>query len=749
MGARVAVAGASGYAGGELLRLLAAHPDLEIGALGAGSNAGAPVTAVHPNLITLAGRTFGPTTADAFAGSDLVFMALPHEEAATLARQLPEHTRIVDLGAGFRLSSPQAWARFYGGDHPGTWAYGLPELPGARATISASGQVASPGCYATASIVALAPLLAAGLAAPEDIVIVAASGTSGAGRSATTNLLGSEVMGSVSAYKVGGVHRHTPEIEQALQSVLPGTGIETGTGPRPRSRSRPRWPRCRAASWLPAPPGWSGTAARRSCARPSPASIRVRPFVHLLAQEQWPATAATAGSNAAHLQVVADSHAGPGRGRVGHRQPGQGRGGPGRAERQPHARPAGNGGPDRPGSRAVSVTAPLGFRAAGVTAGLKASGDRDVAVVINDGPSRAAAAVFTGNRVKAAPVRWTEQVVSGGRVRAVALNSGGANACTGPLGFQDTHATAEQLGTALEDSAGEMAICSTGLIGERLPMDKILPAVDACVAQASRGGGLAAADAIRTTDTVVKISFRRENPGRENQGRENQGASGYAIGGMAKGAAMLAPALATMLCVLTTDADLPPADLDAALRDAMRVSFNRLDTDGCMSTNDTVLLLASGASGAAPKLADFTAMLTEVCTDLARQLQLDAEGAGKMIMVEVIGAASEDDAVEAGRAVARSNLLKCAIAGEDPNWGRVVSAVGTTAAEFEPDRLNVAINGIWVCRNGCAGDERSKVDMSPRDVTITVDLSAGPHTATILTTDLTTEYVHENSAYST
>jgi glutamate N-acetyltransferase/amino-acid N-acetyltransferase len=387
----------------------------------------------------------------------------------------------------------------------------------------------------------------------------------------------------------------------------------------------------------------------------------------------------------------------------------------------------------------VSVTAPLGFRAAGVTAGLKASGDRDVAVVINDGPSRAAAAVFTGNRVKAAPVLWTEQVVSGGRVRAVALNSGGANACTGPLGFQDTHVTAERLGAALDDSAGEMAVCSTGLIGERLPMDKILPAVDACVAEASRGGGLAAADAIRTTDTVVKISFRREHGD----------ASGYAIGGMAKGAGMLAPALATMLCVLTTDADLAPADLDAALRDAMRVSFDRLDTDGCMSTNDTVLLLASGASGVAPKLADFTAMLTEVCTDLARQLQLDAEGAGKMIMVEVIGAASEDDAVQAGRAVARSNLFKCAIAGEDPNWGRVVSAVGTTAAEFEPDRLHVAINGIWVCRNGCAGDERSKVDMSPRDVTITVDLSAGPHTATILTTDLTTEYVHENSAYST
>jgi glutamate N-acetyltransferase / amino-acid N-acetyltransferase len=391
----------------------------------------------------------------------------------------------------------------------------------------------------------------------------------------------------------------------------------------------------------------------------------------------------------------------------------------------------------------VSVTAPLGFRAAGVTAGLKASGDRDVAVVINDGPSRAAAAVFTANRVKAAPVLWTQEVVRGGRVRAVALNSGGANACTGPLGFQDTHATAERLGAALNDSAGEMAICSTGLIGERLPMDKILAGVDACVTEAARGGGLAAADAIRTTDTVVKISFRRA------EGDAGRPAPGYAIGGMAKGAGMLAPALATMLCVLTTDADLPPADLDAALREATRASFDRLDTDGCMSTNDTVLLMASGASGVTPSLADFTLMLTEVCADLARQLQLDAEGANKMIMVEVIGAASEDDAVQAGRAVTRSNLLKCAITGEDPNWGRVVSAVGTTSAVFEPDRLNVAINGIWVCRNGCAGDERSKVDMTPRDVTITVDLSSGPHAATILTTDLTTEYVHENSAYST
>jgi glutamate N-acetyltransferase/amino-acid N-acetyltransferase len=389
----------------------------------------------------------------------------------------------------------------------------------------------------------------------------------------------------------------------------------------------------------------------------------------------------------------------------------------------------------------LSVTAPQGFRAAGVKAGLKKSDDPDVAVVLNDGPSRSAAAVFTSNRVQAAPVIWTRQVVRGGRVKAVVLNSGGANACTGPLGFQDTHATAEHLAAALgaggEDaSSGEIAVCSTGLIGERLPMDKLLPGVDAAVAEASRAGGLAAADAIRTTDTVVKIAFRR-------------GTGGYTVGGMAKGAGMLAPALATMLCVLTTDADLPAAELDAALRSATAVTFDRLDTDGCMSTNDTVLLLASGAAGVTPDRGEFATTVTEVCADLARQLQLDAEGAEKMITIEVVGAASEADAVTAGRAIARNDLLKCAIGGEDPNWGRVLSAVGTTDAVFEPERLNVAINGIWVCRHGAAGDERSKVDLKPKDVTITVDLSAGPHSAIILTTDLTAAYVHENSAYST
>jgi glutamate N-acetyltransferase/amino-acid N-acetyltransferase len=392
----------------------------------------------------------------------------------------------------------------------------------------------------------------------------------------------------------------------------------------------------------------------------------------------------------------------------------------------------------------MSVTAPTGFLAAGVAAGLKQGGGRDVAVVMNEGPSRAAAAVFTANRVKAAPVLWTQQVIRGGRVRAVVLNSGGANACTGAAGFHDTHATAERLAAALNDSAGEIAVCSTGLIGERLPMDVLLPGVDAAVARLSRAGGLAAADAIRTTDTVVKIAFRKvEHPAGAAT------SAPYTVGGMAKGAGMLAPALATMLCVLTTDADTGPSELDRALRHAVARTFDRVDTDGCMSTNDTVLLLASGASGARPDRGEFTAALTDVCADLARQLVADAEGARKMVAVEVIGAAGEADALTAARAVARSNLLKCALTGEDPNWGRVVAAVGTTDAIFEPDRLNVAINGVWVCRGGCAGDDRSKADLRPRDVAITVDLSAGPHAATVLTTDLTAGYVHENSAYST
>ncbi len=383
----------------------------------------------------------------------------------------------------------------------------------------------------------------------------------------------------------------------------------------------------------------------------------------------------------------------------------------------------------------MSVTSPLGFRAAGVAAGIKESGSPDVAVVLNDGPSYAAAGVFTGNRVKAAPVVWTQQVVVGGEVRAVVLNSGGANACTGPAGFQDTHQTAEYVAELLQIGAGEVAVCSTGLIGERLPMERLLAGVTQATAAASVAGGAAAADAIRTTDTVAKTC--------------TAAGGGYLIGGMAKGAGMLAPSLATMLVVLTTDADLPAARLDQALRAAVRATFDRLDTDGCMSTNDTVLLLASGAAAISPDQDEFTDLLTSACADLATQLQADAEGASKSIAIEVTGAATEADAVEVGRAVARCNLLKCAIAGEDPNWGRVLAAVGTTSAAFEPDEVNVAINGVWVCKGGAAGQDRSGVDLSGRDVTITVDLSAGEHAATILTTDLTAAYVHENSAYST
>jgi glutamate N-acetyltransferase / amino-acid N-acetyltransferase len=383
----------------------------------------------------------------------------------------------------------------------------------------------------------------------------------------------------------------------------------------------------------------------------------------------------------------------------------------------------------------VSVTAARGFRAAAVAAGLKASGAPDVALVVNDGPAYAAAGVFTANRIKAAPVLWSEQVLRGGLVRAVVLNSGGANACTGPAGFQDTHRSAEHVGSLLQCGAGEVAVCSTGLIGERLPVDLLLAGVDKTVAGLSEAGGDDAAEAIRTTDTVRKQCA--------------VSAAGVTVGGMAKGAGMLAPSLATMLCVLTTDAVADAASLDRALRAATRVSFDRLDTDGCMSTNDTVLLLASGRSGVELSAPALESLVLTACDDLAGQLLADAEGASKQIVVEVVGASSEDDAVDVGRAVARSNLLKCAVHGEDPNWGRVLSAVGTTSAVFEPDAVDVAINDVWVCRAGAAGASRDGVDMTGRTVRIVVDLHAGSASAQIRTTDLTADYVHENSAYST
>lgn len=382
----------------------------------------------------------------------------------------------------------------------------------------------------------------------------------------------------------------------------------------------------------------------------------------------------------------------------------------------------------------MSVTAAKGFTAAGIAAGIKESGHPDLALVVNEGPRLAAAGVFTSNRVKAAPVRWSEQVLKGGQVSAVVLNSGGANACTGPLGFQDTHATAEKAAEVLGGNAGEIAVASTGLIGVRLPMDKLLPGIGKAAAELSAHGGEKAAIAIKTTDTVHKTSVAQGD--------------GWTVGGMAKGAGMLAPGLATMLVVLTTDADVDAGGLDAALRSATRQTFDRVDSDGCMSTNDTVLLLASGASGLTPAPDAFAEAVRTVCDDLARQLIGDAEGASKDIRIEVVGAATEDDAVEVGRSIARNNLLKCAIHGEDPNWGRVLSAIGTTSAAFDPDRLNVAINGVWVCKDGSVGEDRDLVDMRYREVRITADLSAGPESAVIWANDLTADYVHENSAYS-
>jgi glutamate N-acetyltransferase / amino-acid N-acetyltransferase len=399
----------------------------------------------------------------------------------------------------------------------------------------------------------------------------------------------------------------------------------------------------------------------------------------------------------------------------------------------------------------VSVTAAKGFTAAGIAAGIKDNGRPDLALVVNTGPRRAAAGVFTSNRVKAAPVLWTQQVLKSGELAAVVLNSGGANACTGPQGFQDTHATAEKAAEVLGTGAGEIAVASTGLIGTLLPMDKLLPGIAAAAAELSEHGGEKAAIAIKTTDTVHKTSVATGTLGGSGDAG-TEAAAGEAgqwtVGGMAKGAGMLAPGLATMLVVLTTDADVDAATLDRALREATRQTFDRVDSDGCMSTNDTVLLLASGACGVTPPYGPFADTVRRVCDDLARQLIGDAEGASKDIRIDVVGAASEDDAVEVGRAIARSNLLKCAIHGEDPNWGRVLSAIGTTAAVFEPDRLSVAINGVWVCKGGSVGEDRDLVDMRFREVGITADLAAGDATATIWTNDLTAEYVHENSAYS-
>ena len=382
----------------------------------------------------------------------------------------------------------------------------------------------------------------------------------------------------------------------------------------------------------------------------------------------------------------------------------------------------------------MSVTAAKGFTAAGVNAGVKIADVRDVALVVNQGPLKNAAAVFTTNRCQANPVIWSRQVIADGQVEAVILNSGCANCYTGPQGFQATHATAERVGEQLGVSAGDVFVCSTGMIGTQLKLDKMLAGVDAAVAELSNHGGPNAAEAIITTDKVSKMAYR-VSP------------SGYTIGGMAKGAGMLAPGLATMLVVITTDAVVSSEELDAALRGATRTTFDRLDSDGCMSTNDTVLVMASGASQITPEANEFADLLAELCHELAMKLLADAEGSAHDIAIEVSNAASEADAVEVGRTIARNDLFKAAIYGQDPNWGRVLAAVGTTKAEFDPYDIDVEINGIMVSRKGQPDQSRKLIDLAPRAVSVKVSLNAGSHSATIYTNDLTHEYVSENSEY--
>ncbi|GLW94371.1 bifunctional glutamate N-acetyltransferase/amino-acid acetyltransferase ArgJ [Actinokineospora globicatena] len=388
-------------------------------------------------------------------------------------------------------------------------------------------------------------------------------------------------------------------------------------------------------------------------------------------------------------------------------------------------------------NREHGVATAAGFRAAGVVAGIKSNGKPDLTLVVNDGPSTAAAGVFTRNKVKAAPVLWSSQVLTSGSLKAVVLNSGGANACTGPEGFQDTHATAEKVADVLGVGAIDVAVCSTGLIGERLPMDAVLSGVDLAAKELGTGAhaGLAAATGVMTTDTVAKQTALTHP-------------DGWTVGGFAKGAGMCAPNMATMLSVITSDAVLDAAAVDAALHAAVDTTFNRLDVDGGTSTNDTVLLLVSGASGVEVTPAAFTEALTAVCADLVAQLQADAEGVTKHVTITVRGAASDAEAVAAARAVAVDNLCKTAFFASDPNWGRIAMAVGNAPTAFDSTNLDIVLNGVSVCRAGQRDQDRHEADLSGRDILVEIDLHAGDGTGTVLTTDLSHAYVEENSAYS-
>ena len=376
---------------------------------------------------------------------------------------------------------------------------------------------------------------------------------------------------------------------------------------------------------------------------------------------------------------------------------------------------------------------PQGFKSASIAAGLKSMGALDLTLIQNQGPLFMGAAVFTSNKVVAAPVIWSRQVAKGGTVRAAVLNSGGANACTGPQGFADTHKTAEHVGHLLNVSAGEVIVCSTGLIGELLPMEKILTGLDAIAPVLSSDGLQTSAQAIMTTDSVPKIATATIN--------------GAEFAAIAKGAGMLAPALATMLSVVMTDAVVSHNAQEIFQRVTDR-TYNRIDSDGCTSTNDTVLFMASGASGVNISDSDLEAILMKVCGSLADQLIADAEGSTKTVAIKVVNAATEKDAVEVGRACARNNLLKAAIFGGDPNWGRVLAAAGTADAHLDPLTIDVKLNGVQVCTNSAPDADKSTVNFSARLVEIEIDLKVGSSTATILTNDLSHDYVHENSAYS-
>lgn len=382
----------------------------------------------------------------------------------------------------------------------------------------------------------------------------------------------------------------------------------------------------------------------------------------------------------------------------------------------------------------MNTTLPLGFRGAGIAAGIKSSGAKDLALIVNEGPKRFASAVFTSNKVVAAPVTWSRQVVADGEVTAVVLNSGGANACTGPEGFADTHKTAEVVAKTLGISASDVVVCSTGLIGSRLPMDNLMAGVVKAAGSLHRDSGSDTAQAIMTTDSHAKYFSVTVN--------------GVSIYGMAKGAGMLAPSLATMLSVVAIDAIVDPAVGDRVFKRVVDRTFSRIDSDGCMSTNDTVLFMASGASGIELTEKELEHMVMECCGYLAMELIGDAEGHSKIVTIVTKNAKSEADALEVGRSCARNNLLKCAIHGEDPNWGRVLAAIGTTSADFDPYTIDVSLNGVMVCRNSAPGDDRTLVEMSDKEVEIVIDLKAGDSQATIWTNDLTAEYIHENSSYS-